>query len=446
MKQSQLLFNVKSVLVAGALFILLRPCFIASMPSAFDSSTPTVEIPQIPQPSPDSQSAAPIPAQAYSEDKVGVQGNWMKKKDWLIKSNEVFDEIQSTANEILGTRKTFNEKYGAIDNEFDTFYKTLSLDQGKLQELFESLERYLEKKKKKKLDELSGIKKEEISEKDYLLKVDLLNTEIKQHKEELDQLKLDLKSIDDLDKSIYDRIKRVDEQIAQAQELLDKARASIEELWNIIDDKKARLIYYDLKGSTLEKLKTILSYLKEDLLRDLDTVIATATTQMNKSKEGVKKLEEKGFFIKNRSQRIEQLKLKELQKLEDAKKEIEQIPTKDELIDLKKLKKQPTLWYEKAYDYVVTITSRIYKFIISLFGFGETPKKAQLLKAPSGQITPVPAPQQQPQIPPTANQPPQQPAQIPATLAQNAPPQALPITQPLFIPPPQDTGSGMPLN
>ena len=38
-------------------------------------------------------------------------------------------------------------------------------------------------------------------------------------------------------------------------------------------------------------------------------------------KDGVQKLEEKGIIIQDRSKRIEQIKLKELQQLEESKKE-----------------------------------------------------------------------------------------------------------------------------
>ncbi len=454
MKRSQFLFNVKMISVASTLLLLLHQSYIVSMPSAVDQNAPVVEVPPIPQDQQFGQFPTAAPEQftggaAPSEEKVGVQGNWMKKKDWLIKSNEVLDEIQTVALEIQGMRKIFNEKYHRIDEELDIFYKTVSLDQGKLQELFEELERYLEKKKKKKIEELSTVKKEEVSEKDYLLKVDLLNIEVKQQKEDLDQLKLDLKSIDDLDKSIVERIKRVDEQIAQAKELFDKATGSIEELWNIIDDKKARIIYYELKGSTLEKLKNILSYLKEDLLRDFDSVAETARTQMNKAKGSIKALEDKGFIVKNRSQRIEQLKLRELQKIEQAKKDIASIPTKDELIDLRKIKKQPTYWYEKAYAYAVNIISQVYLFTASFFGFEpqtKTPK--QLTTQPIKIVQPIvpstPLATEMPQIPTSTTQNTIPLSSSPMPLAIPSAPTTAP--QPLTIPLPADALGGMPLN
>jgi len=367
------------------------------MPPTVDPVTPMVEVPQIPLPLQAGQglgnqgSASQGPETVtLSEEKAGTQGNWMKKNEYLLKSNDLFDLIQNMVLEIQGSRKSFNQKYHAIDEEFDNFYLNGSIDQGKLQELFESLDRYIEKKKKKRLEELStnANKKEEpsgLAPNDYQFKVISIDSEIKRNKDDLEQLKLDLKSIDELDKSIVDRLRRVDEQMAQAKDLFDKAKISIEELWDIIDDKKARAIFYELQLSTVEKIKNINSYLKEDLARDFDTVIETARSQMNKVKEAIKKLEEAGMIIKDRSKRIEQIKLEQKQK-ELAKQAAAKIKTKEEVIDLKKIKKQPTLWYEKIYDYIITTISKTYHYLKSFLGpdikpIGKTP-------SPSGQTSP----------------------------------------------------------
>lgn len=459
------------------------------MPSALAPDTQLVEVPPIPQDAQMQQpdqfgAAAPFQANqgpetiALAEDKVGTQGNWMKKKEWLVKSNEAFDEIQNIVLEIQGQRKLFNEKYHAIDEEFDNFNKDLNLDQGKVEEAFESLYRYLEKKKKKELEALSSASNKEnveesIAERNYLQKVEALETKIKHHKEDLEQLKLDLKSIDDLDKSTVERIKRVDEQIAQAKDLFDKAKVSLDELWNIIDDKKARAIYYDLKNGTTENVKSILAYLKEDLMRDFDSVIETSHAQMAKAQEAIKKMEGEGLIIKNRSQRIEKLKLQDLQEREQAQKEAGKIPTKDEFIDLKKIKRQPIYWYEKIYDYVVTAASKIYRTIASLFGFeSEAPAKkihsrpvsSQPAKQEPSAVQPTaaPAPQreaiaQQAPLPltltppppltvPTISTTPPALAPLPPTLASAPIPAAPTIQQPLAIPLPLDASGGMPFN
>ena len=334
-------------------------------------SLPTISIPQEPQHS---------PIVSLPDEKIGIQGNWMKKKDWLLRSNEVFDALQASVNNLQSVRQTYQKKYHDIDKEFDAFYKKASLEQGKIQELFAGLERYLEKKKKGKEDEYTQAKQspeqEELANREYLLKVELLNEEIKKNREELEQLKLDLQSIEDLDKSIVARLERFDEQFEKAHDFYDQAEQEIEQLWDIIDDSLAREIYYKLKNNITLQIEAITGYLQEDLAKDLDTVIETARSQIKKTEEEIKALEEKGFIVKDRSRRIEEIKLQEIQQLEQARKEAEQIPTKIETIDLNKIKRKPTRWYEKAYDWFTSMISKIYEY----FGiaYPKKPKDEQL--------------------------------------------------------------------
>ncbi|KKQ49300.1 MAG: Ribonuclease Y [candidate division TM6 bacterium GW2011_GWF2_38_10] len=332
---------------------------IPQLPQATSAplSLPTVSLPQEPN---GSQTIA------LPDEKIGIQGNWMKKKDWLLRSNEVFDALQASVNNLQTVRQDYQKKYHAIDKEFDAFYKKASLEQGKIQELFAGLERYLEKKKKEKEDEYTQEnqtpEQEELANREYLLKVELLNDEIKKNREELEQLKLDLQSIEDLDKSIIARLERFDEQFEKAHDLYDQAEQDIEQLWDIIDDSLAREIYYKLKNNITLHIEAITGYLQEDLAKDLDSVIETARSQIKKTEEEIKALEEKGFIVKDRSRRIEEIKLQEIQQQEQAKKEAEQIPTKIETIDLKKIKRKPTRWYEKAYDWFTTMISKIYEY------------------------------------------------------------------------------------
>ncbi len=381
MKQFQFLHSGKKVLVAASIFFSsLHTLTLNCMPTNVEESIPTVGIPPIPQDQPISV-VAPVmnsveqgpETVAFSEDKVGAQGNWMKKREWLIKSNEIFDEIESVAFAIQETRKSFNAKYHAVDEELDNFYRSQALEHEKLQELFVSIMEYIEKQKKKKIEELSGQAREKLLERDYIIKIDLFNAEINKHKEGFEQLKLNFKSIDEIDKSIIDRLNRVNEQIAQAKIIFDQARVIIDDLWSIIDDKKARAIYYNLKGTTLEQLKSILTYLKDDLSSDFDLVAEKIRSQIQNAKTLIKQLEEKGFIIKNRSERLAQIKIQEKEKL--AKKEIVKIPTKEEVIDLQKIKNPSMRWYEKMYDNIITFIVQIYRIIGSFFGGNKIQKK-----------------------------------------------------------------------
>ncbi len=336
---------------------------------------------------------------SLSEEQVGFQGNWRKKKYWLVKTNELSNEIYSIVAQIQGAREAFNEKYTAIDNQLDDFYKELGLDQGKLQELFDSLERYLDKKKKKKIEEIDAKQEDQtLKDRDYIIKIELISERIKDYKNNLDQLKLDMKSIEDLDKSVTARLKKLDEQISAAVKESSKVHKVTQELWDIIDHRKAREYYYQLKGNVLEKLKAIKDYLERDLLQDFERVSQQIKTQISKVRSEVDDLEKKELIIRDRAQRVEQLKLKELRALDEAKKRAAQ----EEQTKPKRVVKKTKTFLNNTYDwfttgvaYIITQFKNVYS---KLFGPKKLTKKVKA-QVPAKPAAVMPAASGQKQIP-----------------------------------------------
>ena len=145
-------------------------------------------------------------------EKIGVQGNWVKKRELLLKSNEVNAQIQELAGQTEAIRKSFIDRYNTIDSVLDGYYKSIGLEQGKLQELFDDIMRYLEKKRTKTIASL-GITQSQPIDPELQAKIDIIEGTINESKQQLEQLKLDMKSIEDLDHSLNERIKRLDETI-----------------------------------------------------------------------------------------------------------------------------------------------------------------------------------------------------------------------------------------
>ena len=57
----------------------------------------------------------PGPETVEAVEKIGVQGSWVKKRELLLKSNEVNQQIQELAGQIEPIRKSFMDRFGAID-------------------------------------------------------------------------------------------------------------------------------------------------------------------------------------------------------------------------------------------------------------------------------------------------------------------------------------------
>ena len=239
---------------------------------------------------------------------IGVQGNWLKKRNWLIKAHEVDEEIYSIIEQIETLRKSYVDLNNEIGVEFDEYYKQLGLGQGKIQELIESILIYLEQKKTQELAALSVQGKEGQDQ----LKIYQIEQTVKKTKKELDQLRLDMQSIDDLQRSLAERLKRFDEQVTLMQEESTKAQSRINQLWSIIDHNKAREYYYEIKNGAYERVKSSGTYLQEDLFKDFQSVVDTIRKQIAATRERIKKLEkEDDIWIIDRARRVEEARARE---------------------------------------------------------------------------------------------------------------------------------------
>src|SRR5579862_8332215 len=131
---------------------LISSSFAQIAPDTVMTGAPDVGTGQVTPQQPDQQIAQSVQQQpetisipagggpetvALSQDKVGTHGNWMKKRDWLMKTNEANNELQEMVLGINAMRKTYDEKYTGIDEILDGFYKQLGQEQGKLQEVFD---------------------------------------------------------------------------------------------------------------------------------------------------------------------------------------------------------------------------------------------------------------------------------------------------------------------
>ncbi len=239
---------------------------------------------------------------------IGVQGNWLKKRNWLIKAHEVDEEIYGVITQIEALRKSYVKLNNEIDVEFDEYYKQLGLGQGKIQELIESILVYLEQKKTQELAALNVRGKEGQDQ----LKIYQIEQTVKKTKNELDQLRLDMQSIDDLQRSLAERLKRFDEQVSLMQEESNKAQSRINQLWSIIDHNKAREYYYEIKNGAYERVKSSSNYLQEDLFKDFQSVVDTIRKQIAATRERIKKLEkEDDIWIVDRVRRVEEARSRE---------------------------------------------------------------------------------------------------------------------------------------
>lgn len=315
------------------------------------------------------------------EEKIGIQGNWVNKREWVKEIENINNEIQELVINIQKSKKDFNTKFSTIEKEVDNFYQTEGFAQGKLTELFTSIEKYLNKKKELDLQNLKDQGKDAGVSTDTLIKINIVENEMKAIKADLEQLKLDIKAIQDLYQSSLERIKKLDEQIAVCVDLSVKSKEISDQSWYVIDDKKVRKSYYELKGDYLEKVKAIQTFINSDLSSDFDKVISLLKEQMTKVSGQIKAIEDKGIFFRNRSKKLEEIKLQdkeknvqEIQKRQDLEKELRE----------KREKEKQNNFFKNSlnniYKFFVDFIARIINFTKKLFSFFGSSKTLELKK------------------------------------------------------------------
>ena len=216
--------------------------------------------------------------------------------------------------------------------------------------------------------------------------IEQLEETFKKNKELLAQFKIDMKSIDDLDKSVGTRVQQADTQINAALKESARSKDVVQSMWGMLDDKLAKAAYYELKDGILGRLHTIDTYLETTLAGDLDTVGTNITSQIQKALESIKNLEAQGLLIHERKKRVEE---RTMQKGKEALAQVEQSKQMQQKVKAKINKG----FFAKMYDTAVDFVASIYKFFANLFGYGEPAIRARV-RRPATQDAPIATPAQ----------------------------------------------------
>jgi hypothetical protein len=252
---------------------------------------------------------------------IGFQGNWVKKKKLLKEAHAKNDKIQAVVIEVNKAIDGFYDKFKEADTILDEFYVKAGFSQGEMDNLVKDVAKYLEKSKKRDIEALAKEGEPIFDDSRYDVKekdVDAYSIEedFKKRKQEVEQLKLDLKAIEELDKSIGARRKKLEEELKKIQKDSQEASKISDDIWNIIDDQKAKSLVTKMDGikTTVDALK---KYITVDLMKDIEGVIKKIKDQVAKVGGEVSALEKKGIIIENRASRVALLSKEKEEKLKE---------------------------------------------------------------------------------------------------------------------------------
>ncbi|NBP02443.1 MAG: hypothetical protein EBU90_20465 [Proteobacteria bacterium] len=179
-------------------------------------------------------------------DSKATSGNWVYKNYWWRKIEELYSQIKEAFNRVMTTRMTFFNKRNEVDKELDRFYQHVGLEQGPLEDIINLGIAVIEKEKK---DQGFLDKKERI-----------FFDKIKDKQTQLEQLKVDIKAVVELDHKIDEALEVVLQQVDICSKYEQEAWSIFKNVARELSDKEARKQYYDTKG-LLQDVNKVHEYL-----------------------------------------------------------------------------------------------------------------------------------------------------------------------------------------
>lgn len=220
------------------------------------------------------------------------QGNWLFKRIWWERAEERYEKIRLLVDAIWDSRTAFFIKRNDLDrNILDPFYLSVGIGQGELQVILTEINDFLEKKREQQGD---------LNEQERMLYESYATEE-----ETLKQLKQDVESIANLDNEIDNALGTLMNQINRVRQFEDQAWQHFREIARILNDTKARELYYIIEGAA-RNIKNISTYLERDFITHFNTLISEATKHVARVQGQIEALKEKGIHFKRQVDLLEQ--------------------------------------------------------------------------------------------------------------------------------------------
>lgn len=227
-------------------------------------------------------------------------GNWVLKRVWWEKIETLYEQIKQVFNTIMTARMDFISQRNRLDRELDIFFGQIGLEEGQLQDMIE--------------DALNILKKERTQE-GFLDKNEEAFYQALQGKQrDIEQLKLDVKALQELDQKIDEALDTLFKQIDVADQYEQKAWETFKDVARELDDKVARKSYYETEA-LLKDIQNVHRYITGDFAAYFTQTIQSAQTHSKSIAVQMQTLKQNGVDLKKRLESIEQeLEAKEIAK------------------------------------------------------------------------------------------------------------------------------------
>jgi chromosome segregation ATPase len=215
------------------------------------------------------------------------EGNWLNKRIWWERAKDKYKECREVFEAIFASRMGFLENRSDIEKTvFDPFYREIGLEQADVKDV---------------LDDLISIIVEERQEAGYLdEKARIFRDMVTAAKKDIEQLKLDIDAISNIDNAIDTAVNMLSNKINEAQKFEQSAWDEFDAIARELSDKRAYERYYVIDGIH-KNLKDLQKYINEDFNTYFNGLVMAAQEKTERAKKEIKNLKDHGIDLEEQA-------------------------------------------------------------------------------------------------------------------------------------------------
>jgi len=276
-------------------------------------------------------------------------GNWLEKRNWYKKAEQLFEVIRTTIQKAADIRMKFVHEVNQVGQQIDEFYETVGFQKGQIEELLQALSTELTTEEKIRSGDLSS------DERSVRLKI--------QEQQQLFQsMSADFKLIEDLDDQVDKTMMKAFKEIDACRALETRAWNNFKDIGMELDDKKARVLYYEMENFQ-KNIEQKLTYLQTNLLQYLQAQLVVKVDQTTAQiKTAAQTLQNKGLAMQTLLEKDSKGDFVILQKRDDAQAQDaaakaaamkSDVDKESQEASAKSKKSSGATWYQKIADVLV---------------------------------------------------------------------------------------------
>mgnify|MGYP006382884683 CR=1 FL=1 len=273
---------------------------------------------------------------------VDSSGNWLEKRIWYQKAEQLFEVIRGNIQKAADLRMKFVHEVNQVGHKIDDFYENVSFEKGEIDEMLSAV-----------LQDLSN--QQEIRGGDLSSSERTIKSKVQVEQKHFEVLSKDLKLIDDLDDQIDKTMMKAFKEIDSCRGLETRAWNNFKEIGLELDDKKARVLFYEMENFH-KNIEQKMLYLQNNLLPYLQNQLVSKVDEtMTQIKSAIQIFDSKGLNLTKILKKDEHGDFLILKERDQAQVQEEALQAK-KAAEAQKAKTKSTelRWYENVWCFILS--------------------------------------------------------------------------------------------